>query len=177
MLFYIIAIVCGVLFLLLLTIFLIKGNKLKLLSLKINEAEKDVSEVLNSKYEELKTINEIMKKKDKEDLLKEIETLNIESINNIELNKELSKYDKAIIEITDYNKEIVFDEDEEKEFDKLAKIDVNRLAIEKFYNDNVTKYNAETSKFISNIISKLKKYKKKELFSNEKEEIFEILKK
>ena len=177
MLFYIIAIVCGVLFLLLLTIFLIKGNKLKLLSLKINEAEKDVSEVLNSKYEELKTINEIMKKKDKEDLLKEIETLNIESINNIELNKELSKYDKAIIEITDYNKEIVFDEDEEKEFDKLAKIDVNRLAIEKFYNDNVTKYNAETSKFISNIISKFKKYKKKELFSNEKEEIFEILKK
>ena len=175
MIFYIIAIVCGLLFLILLTIFLVKGNKLKLLNLKINEAEKNVSEVLNDKHEQLKKINEIMKSKDKEDFLKNIDT--IELSNYIEFNRELSKYDKDIIELTDYNKEIVFDEDEERELEKLAKINVNRLAIEKYYNDNVVIYNEEIDKFPSNIISKFKKYKEKELFSNEKEEIFEILKK
>ena len=103
--------------------------------------------------------------------------LEIDKLNNFELNKELAKFDKIIIELTDYNKEIVFDDQEEESFDKLAKININRLAIEKYYNDNVTIFNKAIEKFPSNIIAKFKKYDEKELFSNEKEEIFEILKK
>ena len=177
MIFYVIAICGGLLFLILLILFIVKANKLKLMNYKIKEAEKDVTDILNEKYNKLGNINNIMKTKNKEDLFKDLETLEIDKLNNFELNKELAKFDKIIIELTDYNKEIVFDDQEEESFDKLAKININRLAIEKYYNDNVTIFNKAIEKFPSNIIAKFKKYDEKELFSNEKEEIFEILKK
>ncbi len=177
MVFYIITIGLGLLFIILLTLFVIKGNKLKVLNLKINESEKDITSILNKKYDLLKNINEILKNKDNEDLLKDVENLNIESISNIQLNKELAKYDKVILELTNYNKEIVFDEDEEEQFDKLTKVNIDELAVEKYYNENVLKFNNCISGFPSSIIAKFKKYDTKEIFENEKEEIFEILKK
>ena len=177
MLFYIIIGVLGLLFLILFITFIVKGNKLKVMNYKIIEAENDISNILNEKYDLLKNINEILKTKDKEDLLKDIESINIESINKVDLNKELSKYDKIIIELTDYNKEIVFDEEEEKVFDQLSKVNIDRLAVEKYYNDNASVFNDNINRFPSSIISKFKKYDNKDLFENEKEEIFEILKK
>ena len=175
--FYILCGVLGVLFIILFITFVIKGHKLKVMNIKINEAESDISNILNKKFDLLKDINEIMKSKDKEDLFKNIEKIEVDKIDSIELNKELSKYDKIIIELTDYNKEIVFDENEEETFDKLSKVNINRLAVEKYYNDNVVEFNKSINRFPSNIISKFKKYDDKELFENEKEEIFEILKK
>ena len=177
MIFYIIAIVCGVLFLLLFTLFVIKGNKLKVLNLKVNEAENEVSDILKEKYSLLQNINTVLKSKGKEDLLKELEIIDVDKINSIELNKNLAKFDKTITELAEYNKEIVFDEEEEKLFDNLLKVNNSRLAVEKYYNDNALKLNELIDKFPSNIISKFKKYDERELFSNEKEEIFEILKK
>ena len=177
MIFYIVLGIIGLLFLILFTVFIVKGNKLKVMNYKIVESENDISNILNEKYDLLKKINEIMKSKNKEDFLKDIESLNIESINNVELNKELAKYDKSIIELIDYNKEIVFDEEEEDVFDKLAKVNIDRLAVEKYYNDSASKFNDNINSFPSNIISKFKKYNNKDLFENEKEEIFEILKK
>ena len=177
MLFYIILAVVGVLFLLLFTLFIVRGNKLKMINLKIKEAEINVSEVLKDKYNLLCSVDSIMKNKGKEDLFKDLEEINVDNVSSIELNKELAKFDKIILEVTDYNKEIVYDETEEKVFENLSKINIDRLAIEKYYNDNATIFNKLIDKFPSGIISKIKKYKEKELFSNEKEEIFEILKK
>lgn len=177
MLFFIIMVVIGILFLILFTILLINGNKIKIRNLKIKEAEKNVSELLKQKYDLLCSVNSIMKNKGKEDLFKDLETLEVSKYNNIALNKELAKFDKIIVELTDYNKEIVFDDTEEIVFENLEKTNIDRLAVEKYYNDNVTVYNKLIDKFPSNIISKFKDYDEKELFSNEKEEIFEILKK
>ena len=177
MLFYIIIIIIGILFLILFTLFIVKGNKLKVMNLKITEAESNVSEILKDKYNLLCSIDSIMKNKGKEDLFKDLETIEIDKLNSIELNKELSKFDKMVLEVTDYNKEIVYDETEEEVFDNLIKINNDRLAIEKYYNDNASNFNKQIDKFPSGIISKFKKYKEKELFQNEKEEIFEILKK
>lgn len=177
MLFYIIIGTLGLLFILIFTILLINGNKLKVMNLKIMEAENNISDILKEKYELLNKIKEIMKKKGKDDFLKDLETIDIEKLNNNQLNKELSKYDKTITELIEYNKEIVFDEEEEEIFDKLNKINNNGLAIEKYYNDNASKFNNSISKFPSSIISSIKGYEEKELFENEKEEIFEILKK
>ena len=177
MLFYIIFGVIGVLFIILFTVFLIKGNKLKVMNVKIEEAENDISNILNDKYELLKNINEIMKSKDKEDFLKDIDSIKKDEISSIELNKELAKYDKEITELIDYNKEIIFDKEEEDVFEKLSKINIERLAVEKYYNDNASKFNDSLNRFPASIISKFKDYDIKDLFENEKEEIFEILKK
>ena len=175
--FYVLCGGLGILFIIIFIFFIVKGNKLKVMNIKINEAENDISNILSKKNDLLKKINEIMKSKDKEDLLKDIEKLETDKLNNIELNKELSKYDKIIVELTDYNKEIVFDNTEEETFDNLSKINIDRLAVEKYYNDNVVIFNKLINSFPSSIIAKFKKYDEKELFENEKEEIFEILKK
>ena len=177
MLFYGIMIGIGIVFLIIFTLLIINGNKLKSMNIKIEEAEKNASEILKEKLDLLNSVDSIMKSKDKDDLFKGLDSLDYEKLSNIELNKELSKYDKVIVELTDYNKEIVYDENEEQIFENLIKANIDRLAIEKYYNDNVTKYNNLLDKFPSNIISRFKDYSKKELFKNEKEEIFEILKK
>ena len=177
MLFYIIVIGLGVIFLVFFTLLLINGYKLKSLNIRIEEAENDVSETLKEKHALLTSIDSIMKSKDKDDLFQGLDTININDLNNIELNIELSKYDKVIVELTDYNKEIVYDDNEQQIFESLAKTNIDRLAIEKYYNDNVTKYNKLLNSFPSSIIARFRDYNKKELFKNEKEEIFEILKK
>lgn len=177
MLFYGILIGIGVVFLIIFTLLLVNGYKLKALSIKIEEAEKNASEILKDKYNLLTSIDSIMKSKNKEDLFKDLESIDIEKLDNFELNKELSKFDKVVIELTDYNKEIIFDDTEEEVFENIIKTNIDRLAIEKYYNDNVSKFNKLLNKFPSSIISKFRNYSKKELFSNKKEEIFEILKK
>ena len=47
----------------------------------------------------------------------------------------------------------------------------------KFYNDTVVLFNHLVVSFPSNIICLFKRYKKKEFYSNEKREMFEILNK
>ena len=89
MIFGIILSVVGVLFLITFTLFIIRGNKLKVINLKITEAEKDVSEILKDKYNLLCSIDSIMKNKGKEDLFKELEGIDLEKLSNIDLNKEL----------------------------------------------------------------------------------------
>ena len=177
MLFYGILIGIGVVFLIIFTLLLVNGYKLKALSIKIEEAEKNASEILKDKYNLLTSIDSIMKSKNKEDLFKDLESIDIEKLDNFELNKELSKFDKTVVELTDYNKEIVFDDNEEEVFENLIKTNIDRLAIEKYYNDNATKFNKLLDKIPSSIISKFRDYSKKDLFNNKKEEIFEILKK
>ncbi len=177
MLFYGIMIGLGIILLIIISLLLTNGYKLKSLDIKIEEAEKNAAEILKEKYDLLVSVDSIMKSKDKEDLFLNLDSIDLSKLSNLELNKELSKYDKTIVELTDYNKEIVYDENEEQIFENLIKSNINRLAVEKYYNDNVTKFNKLLSKFPSSIIAKFKKYSKKELFENEKEEIFEILKK
>ena len=177
MLFYGIMVGIGVIFLIVFTLLLVNGYKLKSFSIKLEEAEKDASEILKDKYNLLVSIDSIMKSKDKEDLFKGLESIDIEKLDNFELNKELSRFDKTVVELTDYNKEIVFDDNEEEVFENLIKTNIDRLAIEKYYNDNATKFNKLLDKFPSSIISKFRDYSKKDLFNNKKEEIFEILKK
>jgi hypothetical protein len=62
-------------------------------------------------------------------------------------------------------------------FDDLENINVDCLASEKYYNDNVNLYNKLLETFPSSVVAKIKRFKHKEIYSNEKEEIFEILKK
>ena len=56
-------------------------------------------------------------------------------------NKELAKYDKDVIELADYNKDIKFGEKELKLFDEYANNNIQCTAAEKYYNDNVVIFN------------------------------------
>lgn len=151
-------------------------NKFQALNIKINEAEENIGLLLNEKYDLLYKIGKIVKDESSDTFFDNLKDIVIEDISKIELNKELSKYDAKIVELTDYNKDIKFDEDALKLFNDLEDVNIECSADEKYYNDNVEIYNKLVSQFPSSIIAKLKKYKHKDSYVNEKEEIFEIMK-
>ena len=154
-------------------------NKFKEMNTKISIAEDDANQLLQKKLDLLININECVNKKikDKENDLSSVIELKATNLDKFQLNTELSKYDKTILELTDFNKDIEYNEEEIKMFDELSDTSVQCLSVEKYYNDNVVKYNSLVKAFPASFVAKLKHYKSKGLFTNEKEEIFEILKK
>lgn len=157
-------------------IYVIYYNKFQIAIIKISEAEENINILLNKKLELMIRINKFIEEKKEENKLSGIEKLEKKELNTFELNSELNKYNKKIIEITDYNKEIIFDDNENAVLDELAEVNINCLAAERYYNDNVIIYNKLIKCFPSNVVSKICKYKLKDFYSSEKEEIFEILK-
>lgn len=157
-------------------IVIVSSNKFQILNIKINEAEENINLLLNEKYDLLVKIGEIVKKEANDTFFDELDNLKTDEISKIELNKELAKYDSKIIELTDYNKDIKFDEDELKLFTQLEEIEIECTADKKYYNDNVDIYNRLVRKIPSSMIAKFKKIKCKDLYTDEKEEIFEIMK-
>ena len=159
------------------TVMIVTKNKFQVLVIKINEAEENIELLLKEKYSLLVNVCNVMKNKNNDNSFEGIESLNIDELDHFELNENLSKYDNSVIELSEFNKDIEFSDEEKLLFDKLADNNVNCLATMKYYNDNVTKFNSLIESFPSSIVAKFKKFKSKNLYKNEKEEIFEILKK
>lgn len=174
---YVLPCVIIVVFAILFTSFLISKNKLQVLNVKIKEVQNNIDELLQKKYNVLTDIGKVIKEKTKENTFDELELTNIEDFSRIETNNILAKYDHIVKEFDEFNKSIKFKDAELKLFEEFNNINIECLATEKYYNDNVNLYNKLIKEFPTSIIAKIKKYKPKELFSNEKEEIFEILKK
>ena len=174
---YIVICILIVLFAIFFTIYLINCNRFQSLIIKINEAEKNIGSLLREKQNLLLLINESLGKKESDDLLNTITNINVNELNNFELNSSLSKFDSRIVELRDFERDIELTEEQLKMFDDLENINVDCLASEKYYNDNVNLYNKLLETFPSSVVAKLKRFKHKEIYSNEKEEIFEILKK
>jgi hypothetical protein len=166
-----------VLLTIIISFYVVLNNKFKLINIKIKNAEENISTILKDKYQNLIKIHELIKEK-KEDntVFDEIDEIKCEELNSFELNNKLSKFDKDVYEIIDFEKDLIFDDEEQKVFDDYANINVSCLASIKYYNDNVEIYNKLISSKPANIIAKLRHYKKKDLYTSEKEEVFEILK-
>jgi len=145
--------------------------------IKISQAEENIGMLLKEKLNLMIRINKFIEDKKVENKLIGIDKVANKELNNFELNAELEKFNKKIIEITDYSKDIDFDDNELEVITALMKINIDCLASQRYYNDNVVIYNELVKCFPSNIVSKVCKYKIKEFYSSEKEEIFEILKK
>ncbi len=174
---YIIPCIVVIFFAILFIVFIVNKNRFQSLKIKINEVEKDIDDLLNQKFEKLKEIGNLVKSKTEDNSFDELENLNIESCAKVDRNNLLAKYDNSIKEYRDFNKNIQFDEEELKIFDEYFNINTLCLATERYYNDNVVIYNKLVKKFPASLVAKIKRYREKDLFVNEKEEIFEILKK
>ncbi len=176
MLIYIILITI-ILLTILIFMYTVNYNKFQIAIIKISEAEENINILLDKKLNLLLRINKIIEGKKSNVKLTGIDNLNKDDFNTFQLSTELDKYNKKLIEITDFNKEITFDNEEKAILDELNDIKIECLAAERYYNDNVTIYNKLIKCFPSNLIAKICKYRIKDFYSNEKEEIFEILKK
>ena len=154
-----------------------KADKIKDIVIKITEAEENINLLLNKKLELVININNYIEEKAEEEIVDDIGTMVNKELDSYEQNTMLNNcYDK-ILELIDYNNTIILDDDEYKDVKKLKEVATNLVGVENYFNDNATLLNDYIRKFPANIVSKSKKIKKKELYINEKSEIFEILKK
>ena len=158
-------------------VYIVYYNKFQVAIIKISEAEENINILLKEKLQLLLRVNKFIEDKKVENKLLGIEKIANKELNNFELNTELDKFNKKIIEITDYSKDVLFEDNELEVISVLNKVNIECLAAQRYYNDNVVFYNKLIKCFPSNIVGKFSKYKIKDFYSNEKEEIFEILKK
>ena len=154
-------------------------NKYQFIILKISEAENNIDIYLQKKLELLTRAVPILKEIS-EDSIADIEKvllLKSKKLNNFELNKELDKCLGQLHELLDLNQEFGKNESLSSIQINIEENEDNLDAAKRYYNDNVNLYNQLIKKFPSNFIGLLFHYKHKLFYSDEKEEIFEILKK
>lgn len=152
-------------------------NKFKLANIKINEAEKNIDLILNQKKDYIDKIkpmiaNEIEDKK----FLEDIDELIINEEKYFESNKILADLYAELLTTIDENEKLLNNEEIENIIDKLSENEVELTASIKYYNNSSTKLNEMIKTFPSNIVRVFLGFKKKELFKDEKREIYEILK-
>ncbi len=166
-------------FLIAVMVILIKYNRDKIsdLLIKIHEAEENIHILINKKIELILNINNCIEEKSDDIKIDNIDDITNKELNIYEQNSMLNNCYNQILEIVDYNNNVVLDDEEYKNVKKLKDVSISLIGVQNYFNDNIEILNESINKFPANLITKSKKIKKRELFINEKNEIFEILKK
>ena len=148
---------------------LIASNNFNEYIIRINEAEKNIENVLSKRYDYLNKGNDIIKDEinSEEETINTISTIRSQNLNNFELDKKLYS---AIEEFYEYSEEYI----DLKNNQDYTNIEINIiesesevLALKEYYNDIVKKYNLLIEKMPYNIFGKIKKYTEKKLFEIE----------
>ena len=162
---------------LILLIVVIFYNKFQFAIIKINEAEENCDMTLHKKYDLLTRMVPIIRKSLKNKKLLEGKlSISIEDLNHFELNNVLTDFYTELFKIIDENEKLLKSKPLSNLLNELNENEEELIACITFYNDTVVEYNRLIISFPSNIIRLLFRYKKKEFYSHEKHEIFEILK-
>lgn len=166
-----------VFFALIVIIIITYHNKFQISIIKIDEAENNIELFLQKKLELLKRAQPIVKKEIKlDDFLNEIEKEDISSINHFELNDLLKRNFDNFFKVLDENEKLFKSEALMQIIEELNNNEIDLIAAIKFYNDTVVIFNQLIVSFPSNIIRLFFRYRKKEFYTHEKREIYEILK-
>ena len=173
-------IVCILVLLLLLGVFLFIHfyNQFQLAIIRISEAENNIDIYLQKKLEFLTRLVPLIKENLKEGSqeFEKILLLKSKKINSFELNKELEKSMHTFLELMDLNASLGKVENILSLQVELEENEDDLEASKKYYNDHVTSYNKLVRSFPSNLVGLIFKYRRKEFYSDEKEEMFQILK-
>ena len=157
--------------------FISSKKKIERIMLSVNEAITNIDVLLKKKLELLKTLEGLVKAKiDIDDLNIDLEKLEKEELTAFQLNDRLKDIHNDLFKAIDMNKKV---NKNKKIIDCLNELNDNEedlFGVLKFYNDSVVEYNRIISSFGSRVPALLLRFRKLEFFSNEKREIFEILK-
>ena len=168
---------CVVLVALLGIIIIIYHNKFRISIVKMEEAENNIDLFLQKKLELLKRAKPIVEKELKiEDFLEQIDNDMVNELNHFELNDLLKKSYNDFFQTLDDNEKLFKSESLVHIIEDLNSNEIDLVAAVKFYNDTVVSFNQLIVSFPSNIIRLFFGYRKKEFYSHEKREIYEILK-
>lgn len=168
---------CVVVIALICLIFVIYHNKFQISIVKIEEAENNIDLFLLKKLDLLKRAQPIIKKELKVDsFLEQLEDSYIQDLNHFELNNLLKTKFNELFQILDDNEKLFKSESLVRIIEEINDNEIDLVAAVKFYNDTVVTFNQLIVSFPSNIIRLFFGYKKKEFYSHEKREMYEILK-
>ena len=155
-------------------------NKFQILKIKISEAYNSMDILFEKKVNLLERATNIIKEnndKYKEDmLLDNLTKIKSKNIDRFELNHELTLAFRDYKGLLDLDQKLADLEALKGINEELLNIDTDLDASKKYYNDNVVLYNNLVKCFPSNVLAKIKNYKKEEFFKEEKVETLEILK-
>lgn len=155
----------------------ILNNKFQFAIIKIEEAENNIDVLLHAKKELLeRTCPIIIKELKIEEFLPEVLNINPEAINHFELNDLLRKNYNDLLKTIDENEKLLKSDSLNSILEELKKNEVELVGAVKFYNAAVTSFNELVVSFPSSIVGFFRRYKKKSFYSDEKREMFEILK-
>lgn len=161
---------------LLLIFIIIMHNKFQFAIIEMEEAENNIDGLLHKKLDLLVRSIPIVKKELKiEEFLEDLEEKKDMDVSLFELNSTLKKNHDDFIKILDENEKLFKSESLSAIIDEVNSNEVDLVAAIKFYNDGVVVFNKLVSSFPSNILALFKRYRKKDFYSNEKKEIFDIL--
>lgn len=158
----------------LLTVFVLINNKFQLVIIKIDKAEEDIDVLLQKKIELLNRTRPIIKKETKNEIMLILDE-DISGLNNFEKNNILKKAYNELFKVLDENEKLFKSESLISILEDLNDNEENIVGAIKFYNDTVVEFNELIVSFPSNMLAFFKRYKKKDFYSNEKREMFEIL--
>lgn len=168
--------VCVIVISLLLMIITFYHNKFQFSIIKIEEAENNIDVLLEKKCELLNRTRPIIKKELKlDEFLEDIEDLNDRGLNHFEINEILKNNSTDLFKIIDENEKLLKSEILVNIIEELNDNEEQIIGSVKFYNDSVVEFNKLVVSFPANVIAIMWRYKKKEFYSNEKREIYQIL--
>lgn len=151
-------------------------NKFQFAIIKINEAEENTELYLKRKKDLILRCIPIIKEELKlKTFLEEIDKID-DKTNHFKMNDILTDCYQKLFQKVDDNDKLYESENLVSILEELNDNEVILTASVKFYNDTVVDFNKLILSFPSNIIRLFLGYKKKEFYSHEKREIFEILK-
>ncbi len=172
----IIAGVVSVIFIILISVFIINHNKFQFCIIKIDKAEEDIGMYLNMKKNLLDRTIPIINKELKSDaFLNDLAYVEEKNFNNFEMHNYLKECYNKLFKTLDDNEKLLKSDALIRVLDDLNDNEEEIIGAIKFYNDTVVEFNKLVVSFPSKIVALLCHYKNKEFYNNEKREIFEIL--
>lgn len=174
MIIYIISGVIAILIVLAMMI-IIKINKINDLKENLKISQKNISTLLNKKYNILNSVTKFLSK-NFEIELETIEKNNLEEEYNIELDKNLSLLVKKFYDLVEENDKLKKEKKITLFKTNLKDIDENIYGLKSYYNDNSEKINNLFSKPLYKILLSITKTSKYKKFDTKKEAELEILK-
>ncbi len=159
-------------------VFIYNKNRFQEELIRIDEAENNIDMLLQKKIEFIDQIIPIIQKKSKEqEFLSDFHIIREKEKNHFEINEYLKNSYVEIIKILEDNEALMSDKKLNSLLEEMNENEEDLIASIQFYNDHTVEYNRLIHSFPSNMIKTFLKLKHKELYSTEKKEIYEILKK
>ncbi len=157
-------------------IIIIYSNKFNFAIIKIDEAEGNLDVLLQRKLDLLERTIPIVKKELKlDEFMSELIGLQETDLNHFQLNDILREEYNVLFKTLGENEKLFKSESLNRILRELNDNEEAIIGSIKFYNDNVVIFNQLVSSFPAKLAAVMHHYKKKEFYSDENKEMYEIL--